>query len=193
MRQMIILFPIKYVRSLIERDEAGFGIIFVENIQVVNDLHTKINQDIKFVEMETWKVYEKYEINKINIIRQLGFFNSKFQYILLSNDSLVNRRNDFQGYNLKAMTEITVPYISIDLATASYDENSQTYDVTKSLTGLYHEIFLDMQKLFNFTATLHKRKDGQWGPTTVLKNGTISTGGIVNSLTSGFAEMIVAQ
>ena len=193
MKQMFILFPLKYVRSLIERDEVGFGIIFVENIQVLKDLHTKINQDIIFVEIETWKVYEKYEINKINIIHQLGFFNSTFQYILLSNDSLVNRRNDFQGYNLKAMTEITVPHISIDLATASYDENSQTYDVTKSLTGLYHEIFLDMQKLFNFTATLHKRKDGQWGPTTVLKNGTILTGGIVKSLTSGFAEMIVAQ
>ena len=190
---MIILFPIKYVISLIERDETGFGIVFVENIQVLNDLQTKINQDIMFVDMETWKVFENYEINKISTIHQLGFFNSTFQYILLSNDSLVNRRNDFQGYNLKAMTEITVPHISIDLTTASYDENSQTYDVTKSLTGLYHEIFLDMQKLFNFTATLHKRKDGQWGPTTVSKNGTISTGGIVNSLTSGFAEMIVAQ
>ena len=193
MRQMVILFPLKYVRSMIESDEVEFGIIFVKNIQVINDLQTKINQDIMFVEMETWKVYEKYEINKRNIVHQLGFFNSTFQYISLTNDSLVNRRKDFHGYNLKAMTEITVPYISIDLATAIYDENSQTYDVTKSLTGLYHEIFLDMQKLFNFTATLHKRKDGQWGPTTVLKNGTISTGGIVNSLTSGFAEMIVAQ
>ena len=137
MRQMNILFPIKYVRSLIERDEVRYGIMFVENIQAVNDLQIKINQDIIFVDMETWKVYEKYEINKMNIIRQLGFFNSMFQYVLLSNDSLVNRRNDFHGYNLKAMTEITVPYISIDLATASYDENSQTYDVTKSLKGVY--------------------------------------------------------
>ena len=54
-------------------------------------------------------------------------------------------------------------------------------------------MFLEMQKMLNFTATLYKRQDGEWGPTTVFKNGTILTGGIVESLTSGFAEMIVAQ
>ena len=70
---------------------------------------------------------------------------------------------------------------------------SQTYDVTQSVGGIYHEIFLDMQTKFNFTATLRKRKDGKWGPTNVLANGTITTAGIVESLTSGYAEIIVTQ
>ena len=49
-----------------------------------------------------------------------------------------------------------------------------------------------MQKYLNFSATLRKRKDGKWGPTTVLGNGTILTAGIVESLTSGIGEMIVS-
>ena len=95
--------------------------------------------------------------------------------------------------SLRAGKTTGTPYTSIDLTTATFDEKSQTYDVTKSVTGLYHEMFLEMQKMLNFTSTLYKRKDGEWGPTTVFKNGTILTGGIVESLTSGFAEMIVAE
>ena len=48
-----------------------------------------------------------------------------------------------------------------------------------------------MQDFLNFTSTLHKRKDGAWGPTTVLPNGTIQARGITESLSSGFGEMIV--
>ena len=57
---------------------------------------------------------------------------------------------------------------------------------------MHYELYLSLQDFLNFTATLHKRKDGKWGPTTVLPNGTISAVGITESLTSGFAEMIVS-
>ena len=92
-----------------------------------------------------------------------------------------------------AMTEATPPFITIDLSSATYDVISDTFDVTKSVGGMYYEMFLIMQKRLNFTATLRKRKDGKWGPTTVLENGTIITDGIVKSLTSGFGEMIVTM
>ena len=92
-----------------------------------------------------------------------------------------------------AMTEDSPPFIYLDLPSATYDETSETFDVTKSVDGMYYEMFLIMQKRLNFTATLRKRKDGKWGPTTVLENGTIITDGIVKSLTSGFGEMIVTM
>ena len=41
----------------------------------------------------------------------------------------------------------------------------------------------------NFTTTIHKRQDGKWGPIKRLENGSIVTAGIVESVTSGFAEM----
>ena len=53
-------------------------------------------------------------------------------------------------------------------------------------------MFLIMKKNLNFTATLHKRIDGKWGPTLVLPNGAIAAHGIIGSLTSGFADIIVS-
>ena len=183
------------VKSMVENSDVivKSGLIFVDQAKVINDLPTKINQDIKFVDMQTWKVYEHYKINKRTIKNQLGFFNSVFQYVPLINTTFVERRSDFQDYHMIAMTENSPPFIHFDLSSATYDETSDTYDVTKSVGGMYHEMFLIMQKRLNFTATLRKRKDGKWGPTTVLENGTIITDGIVKSLTSGFGEMIVTM
>ena len=168
------------------------GLIFVDQAKVINDLPTKINQDIKFVDMQTWKVYEHYKINKRTTKNQLGFFNSAFQYVSLINTAFVERRSDFQEYHMIAMTEFSPPFIHLDLSSAIYDETSDTFDVTKSVAGMYYEMFLIMQERLNFTATLRKRKDGKWGPTTVLANGTIITEGIVKSLMSGFGEMVVS-
>ena len=67
-----------------------------------------------------------------------------------------------------------------------------SYEVTHSTDGMHYELYLIMQKFLNFTASLHKRKDGKWGPTTILANGTIQAVGITESLTSGFADMIVS-
>ena len=188
------MFP-KDIQSMIQdpKRKISSGIIFIDNMKLLTDLQTKINQDIKFVDMQTWKVYEHYKINKRTIKNQLGFFNSVFQYVPLINTTFVERRSDFQDYHMIAMTENSPPFIHFDLSSATYDETSDTYDVTKSVGGMYHEMFLIMQKRLNFTATLRKRKDGKWGPTTVLENGTIITDGIVKSLTSGFGEMIVTM
>ena len=144
--------------------------------------------------METWTVYEHYKINNKTIMNQLGFFNKTFQYITSLNSSLLDRRSDFHGYHMIAMTEKTTPFISsINISTALFDSESQTYDVTNSTEGMIYQIFLDMQKYFNFTATLHKRKDGKFGPTTISENGTIFAAGITESISSGFAEVIATR
>ena len=50
-----------------------------------------------------------------------------------------------------------------------------------------------MQNILNFSATLYKRIDGKWGPTTILENGTVYSEGMVQSVMSGFAEIIVDE
>ena len=162
-----------------------------ESIDVILDLPTKINQDIVFVDVKTWKVYEKYAINKIVIKRQLGFFNNLFEYVRTLKLSFEDRRGNFHGYQMKAMTEHYPPFLSIELTSAEYDELSKTFDVTNSVEGMFYYILKDLQEYLNFTSSLHKRLDGKWGPTTVLANGSVIAGGIAKSLTSGFAEMIV--
>ena len=169
----------------------SFGIIFADNIEVIDDLPTKINQDIVFVDVKKLKVYENYSFNKMIIKRQLGFFNNLFEYVQTMKLSFEDRRGNFQGYQMKAMTGHYPPFLSIELSSAEYDEMSKTFDVTNSVEGMFYYILQDLQEYLNFTSSLHKRLDGKWGPTTVLANGSVIAGGIVKSLTSGFAEMIV--
>ena len=95
---------------------------------------------------------------------------------------------------MRAMTEENAPYILLtNLSSAILDDQSQTYDVTHLTKGMFYDIFMVLQEMLNFTATLHKRKDSQWGMVNILANGTISTTGILESVTSGFAEMIVSR
>ena len=169
----------------------SFGIIFADNIEVIDELPTKINQDIVFVDVKTWKVYENYAINNIVIKRQLGFFNNSLEYVRTMKQSFEDRRGNFHGYQMKAMTGHYPPFLSIDLSSAEYDEISETFDVTNSVEGSFYYILKELQEYWNFTSSLHNRLDGKWGPTTVLANGSVIAEGIAQSLTSGFAEMIV--
>ena len=123
-------------------------------------------------------------------MRSLGFFNSSFQYGSILTDSLIKRRNNLQGYNLKAMTENNLYDINIDIALAKYDNKIQMYEVTKNTKGKYYEIFLTMQDHLNFTASLHKN-NGSWGKISLLKNNTLVLRGIYKSLHSGPAELIM--
>ena len=189
------MFP-KDIQSIIQDPERKIssGIIFIDDMKVLTNLPTKINQDIKFVNQEDWKVYEHYKINDKIITNELGVLDDTFQYIPKLNLRFEERRRNFQRYHLKAMTEEESPYIIFsNLSLAEFDQQSETYDVTKSVKGMYYDMFLILQETLNFTATLHKRKDGKWGPLTVFPNGTIVVAGIIESVTSGFSEMIVAR
>ena len=158
---------------------------------MIEGLSTEINQEIQFVNTETWEVYEHYTVNNEKIQTKLGVFDKNFKFIPTTLQSFVQRRGNFHRYNLKAITEEEIPYIKIDLSLANYDETNQVYDVTQKVEGMYYDIFQILQEQLNFTASIHKRKDGKWGPTTVLANGSVSAFGITESLTSGFAEIIV--
>ena len=170
-----------------------FGIIFLDCLKVIDNLTSAIHQDVKFVDIQTWKVYEHYTINKKRFKKLLGFFNGSFDYVSIVKVPFIERRINLNGYYLKGVTDTEKPFISINLDAAIYDEISQTYDVTDSVKGMFYDIFLEMQEYLNFTFSLHKRKDGEWGPTKILANGTLITGGIVKSLTSGFAEITVTR
>ena len=190
------MFP-KDIQSIIQDPERKIssGIIFIDDMKVLTNLTTKINQDIKFVNQEDWKVYEHYKINDKIIMNELGALDDTFQYIPKLNLSFEERRRNFHRYHLKAMTEEESPYITFsNFSSTEFDQQSQTYDVTKSVQGMYYDMFLILQETLNFTATLHKRKDGKWGPLTVFPNGTIeNVTGIIESVISGFSEMIVTR
>ena len=170
-----------------------FGIIFVNGTKVTERLATNINQNIHFVEVNNWKVYEHYEINNRKRMHELGALDSNFHFKPITNSSFEERRSNFQGYLIKAMTAHSRPQVIVDKSSAILDIKSQTYDVTKLVEGFHIEILYDMQKYLNFSTTLHERKDGIWGSVVTLDNGTIITEGMMESVASGFAEMIVTE
>ena len=73
------------------------GIIFTESMTEILNIVTEINQDIKFINVYTWKVYEHYTINGVNTLNHLGFFNSTFQYNSIIKLPFSERRANFQG------------------------------------------------------------------------------------------------
>ena len=169
------------------------GIIFVDQINLIHNLTTRINQDIKLIDTNTWQVYEHYEVNGEKIINQLGFFNTTFNYQPIVKTPFVERRSDFQGYTMKVMTEEIGPFVYFNMDSAPFDKKSETYDVTYATEGMFYDMFMIIKEKLNITATLHRRKDSAWGIAKVLANGTITTTGIHASVTSGYAEMIVAR
>ena len=85
----------------------SFGIVFVNGTEMIDDLPTKINQNVHFVDIRTWKVYEHYEINGVKTMLQLGFFDYDFNYITLANPFFEERRGNFQGYKTKVKQTVT--------------------------------------------------------------------------------------
>ena len=184
------------MKSIIKRIDRNVlhGTIFINNLKAIEGLSTKINQDIQFVNTESWEVYEHYTVNNEKIQTKLGLFDKNFKYIPTTLQPFEQRRGNFQGHHLKAITEQDSPSIKINLSSTNYyDEVNQVYDVTENVGGMYYDIFRTLQEQLNFTTSIHKRKDGKWGPITILENGTILTAGIPNSLTSGFAEIGVTR
>ena len=102
----------------------SFGVIFVDHINVIDELPSKINQDIKFVDTETWMVYEHYTINKMKIKRQIGVFNDFTNYVQTEDLNFNERRSNFQG---KVHSKLEVQCAHSDVQCTSMTEQPPTY------------------------------------------------------------------
>ena len=151
----------------------SFGIIFVNDTKLIQDLPTKINQNVQFVVVETWKVYECYKINGIKTMTQLGFFDINFHYIPITTLSFEERRSNFHGYKTKIMVDAWTPYLTLNLNPAILDVDSKTYDVTNLTKGIEYDLLMDMQNYMNFTSTIHKR-DHPFKTSACLRGGGVS-------------------
>ena len=81
-----------------KENKLQYGIIFVNDTDMIERLVTNINQNIQFVDVNNWKVYEHYEINNRKTMRELGVLDSNFHFTSFTNSSFEERRGNFQGY-----------------------------------------------------------------------------------------------
>lgn len=159
---------------------------------VITDINSKldlahvklsIDSEIYFIDKKSFIVYETYIINTVQITNYLGQFKFEngvsFEADKDFNSMLVERRSNFHGIQLNAMVELEphMIYFPSDFASkVKYFSNNQTYDMTNIVEGVLIDVLHLLEKKYNFSTQLYKRKDGEWGLAELLHNGTYRRG-----------------
>ncbi len=155
----------------------------------------RLNQRVYYVASDSGLVSETYTVNGKTVRNVLGKVipkgNEEMEYIptTLGRLEFKKRRSNFHGYHVVAMTNAgpeSVSFVKEYQKIAKYHENNQTFDVTNYALGPYISYLNILANEFNFTYSLYRRLDGNWGG--VDANGKLI--GMVANLVEGSAEMI---
>ena len=181
-----------------------YPILVITSIQSQKDLdkiHLPINAEVYFMDWFSLKIYEVYTINKVHIVKYLGQFkdSGKNYTSFIENgvfvSSMVKRRGNLHGIQLKGMSEYSPPSsgcINVFTNIPKYFPNNETYDVTNLVCGVYIDVLHSLEKALNFTTILYKRKDSAWGYPVSLPNGTHKLNGMMLNVVEGSADFIWA-
>ena len=99
-------------------------------------------------------LYEVYKIHKDFDIKVKPFGNWTENGLSLPNLEKWTRRSNLEGANFKVVSLVSNPYIT---------EMIPIGPGTFTMTGMFAEVFFALQGVLNFTFTLTKSPDGQWG------------------------------
>ena len=81
-----------------------------------------------------------------------------------------------------------------NLSDAPYFSSNQTYNVSNHTKGPFFDILKHLEKKFNFTTQLYKRKVVGWGSPVITPNGSIQiSDGVIKDVMTESADMIVAS
>ena len=171
-----------------------FVVSKIQHEKEFNHINLPLDSEVYFIDETTLKLYETYSVNNIHTTRYLGQFQIQDNIIFIStnfNPSFIKRRGNFHGSQLTAVTEevLSISQLTDDFKSkAIYFPNNQTYDVTDFIEGFSIDLLHSLEKLFNFSTRLYKRKDGLWGLSEKLQNGTFIPTGMLENLNDGSAD-----
>ena len=158
-------------------------------------INLPLDSEIYFIDETTLKLYETYTVNNIHTAILLGQFLIQDEVIFINsnnlNPSFIKRRGNFQGVHLTAVTEQILSMMELPKNfefKANYFPNNQTYDVTNIVKGSGVDLLHSLENLLNFTTRLYKRKDGKWGLSKKIENGTYIPTGMLENLNDGSAD-----
>jgi hypothetical protein len=175
------------------------SLIFLDKLEFLDNFQLQINQEIYFVIMmeQKWTIFESYVVNNIKIRQPMGQLSNTLVFESFEKLSFLERRSNFWGQKLIVMTESEPPFIMLDpefVSKSTFHKENETYDVTNNnvVSGMFYDILQIMSIKLNFTFSLYKRKDGNWGSIYEgLHNGTIiGSTGMIHSIINGQADMI---
>ena len=162
-------------------------------------LKIPIDKKVYFIKESTKEVHESYIINNKVIQNKLGTFsalNHNFIWEENIKQDFLERRSNFHGLTLTAMTEMTGNDMKLHknyTEIAEFFPNNDTYLVTGFTDGIYNEIVTGLQNQLNFTIQFYKRKKVAWGFVYPQEDGTYKATGMVGDLFFGRVDMVVAS
>ncbi len=175
----------------------GFGkkrpiYVFTQsNIRNVSFRHIKIDQTVYITDLTTNEMAEVYTVNGISVRNSIGHFSSNGSQFNMNRYWSSQTREDLEGTNLIALTNLAKPYSTLDpeyLTKARFFESNQTFDVSDFVSGLYFDILAEMSEDLNFTFAVYKRSDPVWGTVNSVGKPT----GMLSQLADGSADMVMS-
>ena len=152
----------------------------------MSNVNVSIRDELFFIDRNSLKVYEAYQINEVQVTKYLGKFYDdtdklKLEFMPSENyvTPLVKRRNNFHGLQLNGFGQTKTENFSKDEVTYSKDGKTY-YDITNLqkdpqlfFTPFGVPILQILQKQLNFTSHLYIQKGQALGSPQMLDNGTI--------------------
>ena len=175
-----------------------------ENEIDLNEIDVTVDNAVYFIDKNVFKFYEAYKVNHVHVTRYLGNFYKNAESVNVEFfpaddyiDSFVERRGNFYGLQLVGMVEQSPSAINnfpnyLDDIVHYFSVND-TYDLTDIARGSYRDVLNHLEKTFNFSTKLYKRKDGFWGYPKIHANGSTQFTGMLKSIVKGSADLICSQ
>ena len=89
--------------------------------------------------------------------------------------------------------EPPMTYFPDDFASkAEFFSQNQTYDMTSVVDGYFIDSLHSIERVYNFSTKLYKRRDGGWGMPQKLIYGGFRPTGMLHNLWEGSAEFVWA-
>ncbi len=168
-------------------------------LDLASNLSLTIDQQVYVLQTGSLTLTETHVINGKRFVRALGRFNANFNWIQNSEIDgnafdITKQRMSFHGARLKVFTEAQSPYMSFadgfqDEAVAS-TEIADTFEVDLYARGMMRDVLSIFGQELNFTTSIFKRFDGQWGS---YNSETKAWSGMINSTLMGDADLIATS
>ena len=167
-------------------------------------VNVALNQDVSVLKAcgNEFNLTDGYSVNSVFVTNVLGKYvvlpdkTLVFRETTISNKSLVQRRSNFHGLELKVMMLKEEPFIAFpDGFDEFVSQNDGTFEVTQFAlqhVGVFNSILMIMMKQFNFSTKVFTRKDNVWGNLVGTDNvtGAEIWSGIIGDVFNGRADMI---
>ena len=144
-----------------------------------------IGDRIFFLDVDTMKFFESYTINGV------------IEGGSVNQDSFNARRSNLRETHLNVLVEFSYDRMtsaSLDTSVITTPSGDLMYLLSEhELQGVFAEVLKQLRAELNFTMTLLRRKDGDWGTANEGENGTTVWTGMLASLQKGEADLVGAS